>query len=167
MACSFGIVVVDIAKKEIYDTWKPVTGSENDEVWDIAFGNGKIYAATATGVFSAILSNPGLSYSGNWNIINIMPGPNEKYTSLIFSVNKLYVNRSDPFSGGDSVFVIDGSSTLFSYLPGVFNTSFDIAPGGFTISSPASVRYYNSDGSLNKTFSSYGWGHSKYFTWSR
>ena len=49
LACSFGIVVVDIIKKEIYDTWKPGTGSENAEVWDIAFGNGKIYAATGNG----------------------------------------------------------------------------------------------------------------------
>jgi ligand-binding sensor domain-containing protein len=47
---------------------------------------------------------------------------------------------------------------LFSYLPGVYNTSFDPATNGFTISSSSSVRYYNNDGSLQKTISSYGWG---------
>jgi hypothetical protein len=158
LACSFGIVVLDLIKKEIYDTWKPVTGSENTEVWDIAVGNGKIYAATGIGVFSANLSNPGLSYFGNWSPINILPSPNGKYTSLAFSGNKLYANQSDPHSGGDSVYVIDGVSTLFSYLPGVYNTSFDPATNGFTISSSSSVRYYNNDGSLQKTISSYGWG---------
>ena len=160
LACSFGIIVVDIIKKEIYDTWKPGGGSANAEVWDIAFGNSKIYAATGNGVFSADLSNPGLSYFGNWSLINILPNPNGKYTSLIFSGNKLYVNRSDPFSGGDSVYTIDGAgvSNLFSYLPGVYNTSFDPAKSGFTISSSASIKYYNNDGSFNKTISSYGWG---------
>jgi len=158
LACSFGIVVVDIIKKEIYDTWKPGTGSENAEVWDIAFGSGKIYAATGMGIFSADLSNPGLSYSGNWNLMNILPNPGGKYTTLIFSGNKLYVNRSDPSSGGDSVYVIDGEISLFSYLPGVYNTSFDPATAGFTISSSASVRYYYNDGSPPKTISSYGWG---------
>jgi len=160
LACSFGIVVVDIIKKEIFDTWKPGSGSENAEVWDITFGNSKIYAATSLGVFSADLSNPGLAYFGNWSLINILPDPTGKYTSLIFSGSKLYANQSDPSSGGDSVYVIDedGISTLFSYLPGVNNTSFDAAYAGFTISSPISIRYYNNDGSLNKTISSYGWG---------
>ena len=158
LACSFGIVVVDILKKEIYDTWKPGAGSGDAEVWDITFGNGKIFAATGVGVYSADLSNPGLSYFGNWNQINILPNPDEKYTSLVFSGNKLYVNQPDPSSGGDSVYVIDVISTLFSYLPGVYNTSFDPAANGFTISSPASVRYFNNDGSLYKTISSYSWG---------
>ena len=27
LACSFGIVVIDLSRKEIYDTWKPGTGS--------------------------------------------------------------------------------------------------------------------------------------------
>ena len=74
----------------------------------------------AMGVFSADLSNPGLSYFGNWNLINILPNPDGKYTSLIFSGNKLYVNLSDPSSGGDSVYVIDGVSSLFSYHAGCF-----------------------------------------------
>ena len=160
LACSFGIVVVDIIKKEIYDTWKPGNGFENTEVLDIAFGNGKIYAATGMGAYSADLSNPGLSYFGNWSLINILPNPSGKYTSLIFSDNKIYVNRSDPFSDGDSVYAIDGDgvSNLFFYIPGVFNTSFDPAANGFTITSPASVRYYNNNGTLNKTISSNDWG---------
>ena len=158
LACSFGIVVVDIIKKEINDTWKPGTDTGNAEVWDVAFGNGKIYAATGNGVYSADPSNPGLSYFGNWNLINILPNPTGKYSSLIFSGNKLYVNHSDSFLAGDSVYVIDGMSSLFSYLPGVFNTSFDPATAGFTISSSASVRYYNNDGSLQKTIFSYEWG---------
>jgi hypothetical protein len=161
LACSFGIVVVDIIKREVYDTWKPGTATENSEVWDIAFGNGKIYAATTRGVFSADLSNPGLSYFGNWNIINSLPNPAGKYTAVVVSAGKLYANLSDPISGGDSVYVIDGTSSLFSYIPGIFNVSFDAATSGFTIISPASVRYFNSDGSLSKTISSYDWGTPK------
>jgi hypothetical protein len=53
LACSFGIVVVDLIKREIYDTWKPGSGSNNTVVWDVTFGNGKIYAATGNGVYSA------------------------------------------------------------------------------------------------------------------
>jgi len=157
MACSFGIVVTDLIKKEIYDTWKPGTGSETNEVWDIAFGNGNVYAATDIGVYSADLSNPGLSYFGNWRLVNLLPAPAGKYTSLIFSGNKLYANLSDPISGGDKVYIVDNASSLFSFAPGVYNKSFDSAISGFTISSSGSIRYYDINGSLTKTISSYGW----------
>jgi len=158
LACSFGIVVIDLAKKEINDTWKPGTGSESTEVWDIAFGNGKIYAATGMGVYSANLSDPGLSYFGNWELNTLLPNPLGKYTSLIFSDNKLYANLSDPLFAGDRVYVLNDMVSLFSFTSGVFNKSFDNAPDGFTISSATSVKYFSSSGSLTKTISSYGWG---------
>jgi hypothetical protein len=156
LACSFGIVVLDLNKKEIYDTWKPGTGSEANEIWDLAISNGKVYAATDAGVYSADMSSPGLSYFGNWVLSDQLPSPYGKYTSIIFSGNKLYVNLSDPISG-DRVYTMDNPETVFSYIPGVFNKSFDASESGFTISSGASLRYYNLNGTLSKTFSSYGW----------
>ena len=157
MACSFGIVVIDLNKKEIYDTWKPGTGTENTEVWDIAFGKGKIYAATEMGIYSADISDTGLSYFGNWDLLSLLPNPYGKYTALIFSGNKLYANLSDPSAGGDLVYAVDETSSLFSFINGIYNKSFDAATLGFTVSSPSSIKYYNLNGSLIKTISSYGW----------
>jgi ligand-binding sensor domain-containing protein len=155
LACSFGIVVLDIVKKEIYDTWKPCSA----EVWDIAIANNRVYAATGQGLYSAELSNPGLSFFGNWNLLNNLPVPQGNYTSVIFSGNRLYVNKSDPVSG-DSIFVIAEDCSLFSYLPGVRNIAFDLdtEDEGFTVTSQGSVRYFKRDGSLKITISSYGWG---------
>ncbi|HEY5470226.1 MAG TPA: T9SS type A sorting domain-containing protein [Bacteroidales bacterium] len=155
LASSFGIVVLDINKREIYDTWNPGNGSANSDVWDIAFGNGKIYAATSNGVFSADLSNQGLAYFGNWNLITNLPAPTGKYTSLVFSGGKLYVNLSAPYSGGDSVYIVDGGSSPFFYIPGVYNTSFDLASDGFTITSSTLIKYYSSNGSPKESISSY------------
>ena len=157
LASSFGIVVIDLNKREVYDTWKPGDGSSVSDVWDIAFGNNKIYSATNTGIYSADLSNPGLAYFGNWNLISSLPNPSGKYTALVFSGGKLYANLSVPNSGGDSVYIIDGGSSLFSYTPGIYNTSFDLATNGFTISSSTSVRYYI-NGALSKTITSFGSG---------
>jgi hypothetical protein len=160
LACSFGIVVVDITKKEIYDTWKPGTDSDNNEVWDIdiEIGYDKIYAATNKGIYSANLSDAGLSYFGNWTINNDLPVPQGKYTSVLFTNSRLYVNRSSQLSAGDSIYVIGNDCTLFSYIPGVFNTSFDPAGDGFTVSSPGFARYYLANGSLKRTTSTYGHG---------
>ena len=44
----------------------------------------------------------------------------------------------------------------FSFSQGVINTSFDPSPTGFTISSTGYVKYYNFNGILTKTISSYG-----------
>ncbi len=161
LASSFGIIVIDLIKREIYDTWKPGIDSDGAEVFDIAFGNDKIYAATLMGVFTADLSNQGLSYFGNWNRINSLANPTGKYTSLVFSGNKLYANLAGNGSAGDQVFVIANSGTLFSFFPGVINTSFDSAPDGFTISSSGYIKYYNSNGILTKTISSYSWAIPK------
>jgi streptogramin lyase len=156
LACSFGIVVIDLIKKEVYDTWKPGTGSENTEVHDITFGNDNIFAATAQGIFSASLSGPGLSYFGNWRAENTLPDPNGNYTALTYTGNRLFVNKSDPLSDGDSIFVLNGTAALFSFQPGVTNLSLDPAPGGFTVSSVSSATYYNNDGSVNAAINSYG-----------
>jgi len=144
--------VVDLIKREIYDTWKPGNGSDDGEVWDIAFGNGKIYAATNNGVYSADLSNQGLSYFGKWNLVSLLPNPVAKYTLLTFSGNVLYVNFSDPLSGGDQVYAVSDISSLFLFKSGVFNRSFDSSVTGFTISSGSSVKYFNPAGTSGKNY---------------
>lgn len=158
LACSFGIVVIDLPGKEIYDTWKPGTGSDTPEVFDIAVNNGTIYAATGDGVYFADINTQGLSYYGNWTRVNDLPQPSGRYSALVYSGSYLYVNYTDPASNGDKIYRTDGTATLFSYHPGVFNLSFDPAPEGFTVSSRNSVEYYDADGSLITSVTGYGWG---------
>ena len=157
LACSFGIVVVDILKNEIFDTWKPGSGSGTNEVWDLTFGSGKVYAATAAGVFAADLSNTGLAYFANWALLIDMPKPAGKYTAVVWSGNKLYANLSEPESGGDYIYVYDGTAELFSYIPGTFNRSFEAAKNGFIITASSSVRHYGTDGVLVRAVSSSQW----------
>lgn len=156
LACSFGIVVIDIIKMEISDTWKPGNGTETAEILDVAFGDGKIYAATASGLFTALMSNPGLSFFGNWSLLTSLPRPSEKYNCVMYSGSKLYVNRTEQNFKGDSVYVVYNGCSLFSYAAGVFNISFDYASSGFTISSRSSAKYFNADGLLVRNITSFG-----------
>ncbi len=159
LACSFGIVIIDLPGHEIYDTWKPGNGTDNPEIWDVAFGNGRVYAATGTGVYSADSDNPGLSYFGNWSIINSLPEPAGKYTAAVYSGNSLYVNCTGKNFPGDYIYQISGAAaSLFSFTSGIFNISFDKAADGFTVASGKSVRYFLDDGSLRANISAYPWG---------
>ena len=156
LACSFGIVVIDIARKEIRDTWKPGPDSENNGVADLCFGNDNIYAATEKGVFMAGLSDQGLSYFGNWDRINSLPQPEGAYNGLVFSGGRVYANRHDPLASGDSIYVLEQSPTLFSYIPGLINITMDEGTAGFTVSSGTMARYFDTGGMLKETVSSYG-----------
>ena len=158
LASSFGIVVIDLIRKEIYDTWKPGNNFRTAEVWDLTFGNGKIYAATDMGLFFAGITDEGLSYSGNWLPENKLPNPLGNYNALIFSGNRLYANRSGENFDGDSLYVIGTTCSLFSYESGLFNQSIEPGPDGFTVASGVSARYYSSDGILIKNITSYSQG---------
>jgi hypothetical protein len=158
LACSFGIVVLDLVKNEIYDTWKPGNSSAAASVKDVAFGDGKVFAATNIGVFSADITNSGLAYFGNWSPVKSLPSPGGNYNLALFSGNNLYVNRTGQYFNGDTIYAIHGTSVIFSYSPGVFNSSFDSYDTGFIVSSGSSAKIYNTDGSLSRTISTYGWG---------
>jgi hypothetical protein len=158
VASSFGIVVVDPIRREIYDTWHPGPDSEYNEVFDVAFGNDNIYAATSDGLWQASASDQGLSYYGNWNRIGSIPDPYSKCNNLVFSGNTLYVNVPAPDQSGDRVYSLASATALFSFREGRINTSFDSYSAGFTITSPDAVYYFRADGTLNRIISSYGWG---------
>jgi hypothetical protein len=86
-----------------------------------------------------------------------LPVPDSRCTHAIFSGETLFCNISEG-TAGDKIYSINGGVMLFSFSPGVINSSFDIAAEGFTVSSSGSLKYYRSDGSLLKSISSYGWG---------
>lgn len=157
LACSFGIVVIDIVKNEVYDTWKPGSGSETTEVWDLAFGDGEIYAATGAGLYSADQANTGLAYFGNWKLLSEFPEPFGKYTSVVYSGSKLYANLSVTNASGDYIYSYDGTPVLFSYIPGIYNRSFEASSDGFIITASSSVKQYNSGGSVVRAVESSQW----------
>ncbi len=155
LASGYGIIIADIARKEIRDTWKPGQYEEDNEVFDITFGNGTVYAATSNGLWQADIQNQALAYPGNWRRV---PGMPDAHCNLvIFSGTTLYCNVPGE-SSGDIVYAINEAVSVFSQAPGTDNRSMDIAPDGFTISSSRSLRYYNSQGLLIREIDSYGWG---------
>ncbi len=158
LATGFGIVVLDLVKREIHDTWRPGPGSENNEVFDIAFGNDLVYSATELGVWYGNISDQGLAYFGNWNHLYDLPDPDSKCNLLNYSGNKLYVNVQMPGENGDRVYAVGNVTTLFSFEDGIFNSSIDPSSNGFTLTSPGMLRSYKSDGNPLLTISSYGWG---------
>jgi len=66
LSCGFGIVVYDLIKREVKDTYFIGNGGSNLEIYQIAFQNQNIYAATAEGIYQANINNPLLVDFKSW-----------------------------------------------------------------------------------------------------
>ena len=112
LSCGFGIIVLDLAKKEIKDTYYIGTNGGHIEVFDIAFDGTKLYAATGSGVYEANINDPNLSNYQSWTKHTEMPHPNSKFNAIICFHNTLYVNLSS---------VVYDADTLYKYSNGVWS----------------------------------------------
>jgi hypothetical protein len=66
LACGFGIVVVDLERREVRDTWFIGPSGSQVNVNQVAFSTDSIYAATNTGLFVASRTAPNLAAFNNW-----------------------------------------------------------------------------------------------------
>lgn len=160
VACGFGIVVVDMEKKEVHDTWRPSFDSRINGVNDIAFGAGKIYAATDNGLFMADIGDEGLAYFGNWRRIESLPDAGGKYNAAIWMSGILYVNNATGNASGDIVYSVGDNCSTFLNEQGVFFNSFDLYDGGFVFSSRQKVFLFHANGVSRKTISQFPYGVS-------
>lgn len=156
VACSFGIAVIDLQKKEIRDTWRPGSSTGNNTVYDIAFGQDKVFAATARGLYYAKDGQNGLSWSGNWDPVPGVPDPEGSYASVISLNGRLVVNLKSALSGDGSAYLIDDSGPELIYNePGTSIESIDIAGNGFIVSSQEHIRIYDQNGNIIRTITDY------------
>ena len=123
LCCGFGIVVLDMDKNEIKDTYYIGTGGNAINVRDITSDGTNIYAATDDGVYTALLSNPNLADYLSWTKFNVANGlPNGIYNTIASFNGKVYVNYSkflmNGTLGNDSLFEMNsGGSTWMNFLP--------------------------------------------------
>lgn len=108
ISCGFGIVVFDLVKKEVKDTYLINTNGSYINVKEIALFNNEIYAATEKGLFKASLSASNLANYANWSTIPQLP------LGLINSVvtvnNKLYANYTSNEIDKDTLFVLSNNN---------------------------------------------------------
>ena len=107
VACGFGIVVFDLKKEEVKDTY--YIGNQGDmvNVTDIAIFNGKIYASTDNGVYYASMDAQNLANYAAWHFDSTVIHPHLSYTEMEVFNGKLFLN----FDGGydaDTLFIYDG-----------------------------------------------------------
>ncbi len=124
LACGFGIVVLDMDRNEIKDTYYIGTNGAYVQVRDITADANYFYAACNNVVYRALKSSPNLADYNSWSI---MPGLPVGIYNTIASINgNVIVNYSklltNNISYADTLYVYNGTSWTY------FGT-----PGGFTV----------------------------------
>ena len=108
VACGFGIVVFDLKRCEVKDTYYIGTQGSMVNVQDIAFYDGRIYASTDDGLYSASRDAQNLANFASWRFERDLIHPHLAYGEMETFSDKLFLNYNGGFNT-DTVFVFDGN----------------------------------------------------------
>ncbi|MEI6764496.1 MAG: two-component regulator propeller domain-containing protein [Bacteroidota bacterium] len=108
-ACGFGIVVLDLTRDEIRETWYIGPGGNAIDVLDLAFDGSKLYAATEKGIYVANFNSPNLANYANWTKDTTLNSPDASYNSIASFQGTVFANRVVPGYGLDTLFKNNGS----------------------------------------------------------
>ncbi len=112
LSCGFGIVVIDLNRNEVSDTWLIGPLGNQVEVFDIDIYNDKFYVATELGIYFADISNPNLANYNYWTYDESFFYFGTKLNMICNFNNSIIVNKPGPQENTDSI---------FTYKNGVWN----------------------------------------------
>ena len=139
----FGVVVVDIARREVAETWF-ITGQTNlTSINAIAQDGEHWYAAAEEGIYRADFNSAFLVSFEAWSLLDDLPVDEGNYTKIIAANERLYTVRDNGFD--DEIWVTPSSELNWSIVPGYENqqvTDIRYANNRFTISGFNVVRVF-------------------------
>jgi hypothetical protein len=110
LACGFGIVVVDLTRQEIKDSYLFGPGGNQIHVNDISFDGQFLYAATDQGIYRADIENPNLVDYNAWQKLGNLPDPDALYRNLAWYENKLFALYHNASTQRDNIIVISNNA---------------------------------------------------------
>ena len=113
LACGFGIVVVDMNKIEVSDTYYIGPNGSSINVRDITSDETYLYATTNIGIYRALKTNPNLANYSSWSIVSGLP--TGVYNSITEFNGKVYANLSKYIANGAV-----GQDTTYVYENGAW-----------------------------------------------
>jgi len=90
LACGFGLVVLDVIKHEVKDTYTVGANGSTVNVNDVVVTGDRLYAATESGLLYGSLSGVNLADFANWNIVDDIPAG--EYMTCTWFNNIMYAS---------------------------------------------------------------------------
>lgn len=111
----FGIMVIDLVKNEIKDTYILGESGNAYAVNSIAIYDNYIYASTGKGIFKASVDDPFLIDFNRWIRQTNIVSPNRKFGNIANFQGKLIVNSLGEGAANDTLYILDNS--VWSKIP--------------------------------------------------
>lgn len=123
LSFGFGIVVFNLLKDEISDTYIIGAGGSYLKVTGTTVYNDTLYATTDNGIFRAAINNPFLSNFENWELVTDLLRPSGTYFCPVLFDNKLYVLNSTNYTDSTFICTYNGHvwDTVLTHLNRVSN----------------------------------------------
>lgn len=164
LACGFGIVLLDLYRREFSDTYFFGSGGAQVYVNDITAGNNYLYAATREGIYMANLNHPNLLDFNAWHQVQTLPDPDAEYRFVAYYNNQLFTVYHDPDSPlEDDIITFDDSA--WEVWTNTYTDRFDYLgeQNGFLVfSSLLKTRVYDPEEELIRDNTTYYAKHALY-----
>lgn len=159
LSCGFAIVVLNLEKMEVRDTYYIGPEGSSINVLSMTYNDTAFFAATEKGIYYADKSDPNLAYFANWKKMTDIPYP-EGFYSLIHNYRgKLFINYSPSATNTDELYVLEnGAWTLFESESNTRINSMRTSGDKMVVSFSYYVRIYNPD--LSEYIKIYSYGES-------
>ena len=147
ISTGFGIVVLNMKRKEIKDTYLIGKDSEPLTVYDVVIVKEEetIYAATAEGVRKASLSD-NLSDFNSWSKLDFLPEPDASFTHIDYFSGKLVLNQQTSQKDTDLVYLLTDTVTeLFEEASNARNYDLKVQDDRILISRTYEVIVYDKE----------------------
>ncbi len=106
LACGFGVVAVNLDRREIKGTYIIGEGGTAIEVFDTGTDGQKLYAATAEGIYAANLNSPNLLDYRNWIKDTTIPRSNSKFSHMAVFGGRILASYTRDAWDGDEIFAL-------------------------------------------------------------
>ncbi|MDB4584333.1 T9SS type A sorting domain-containing protein [Draconibacterium sp.] len=128
LSCGFGIVVLNLQKREVRDTYFIGDGGSSLSVNDIEGDNDYLYAATDNGIRKADKNGANLLDYQSWIRIEDIPHSYDKFSHIEIHANNLIANYTTDKFDQDELYILSNGNWN-NYLPQI-NYAYDIQSNG-------------------------------------
>lgn len=108
LCCGFGVVVLDLMKNEIKDTYYIGEEGSSIDCFDLTFSPDSIFVATISGIYKASRTHPNLSNYAAWQKDTTLIHPDLKYNIVEYFNGNIFANYSSEVFSADTMFIYNG-----------------------------------------------------------
>ncbi len=158
LSCEFGIVVLDMIKREFKDTYYIGENGSAMPIYEITIEGSTLWAATENGLYTADKDDPLLVDYSHWSKITNIPGASGRFDAVVTINNKIIANKTNTLNAIDTVYLLDNSVwSFFTHNDGKINSLYS-GNNALTINGNGKILIYDESLNFITEINQYEWG---------